>query len=192
MFDIPQIDKKITEHLLKRSETEGQEILYQALKSIDPEAIKTIHPNDVYRTLRALEVYQGTGKRFSEYKKAHQTELPFEIVKIGLNCPRAELHENIMKRTQNMIKNGLVDEVKALKQKYPLSVKPFKSVGYKEALGHLEGQLSHDAMVEKIAQQTRALARRQLTWFRADKEIQWVWRLQDGNDVLTSSLLEKK
>ncbi|MEK7791033.1 MAG: tRNA (adenosine(37)-N6)-dimethylallyltransferase MiaA [Deltaproteobacteria bacterium] len=185
MFEIPERDLKIKESLEEKLIKNGIAYLYNELKDCDPETALVIHPNDSYRIVRGLEVYYTTGRRFSEYRKEHQTSHlkseRFEMLKIGLDLPRSELHQNISMRTEKILNEGLLEEVSYLMKKYPLNCKPFQSVGYKEAVSFLQKETAakkassffQNELATEINQKTRALARRQLTWFRREPDIRW-------------------
>lgn len=183
MFEIPERDLKIKELLEEKLKTNGIAYLYNELKDCDPETASGIHPNDSYRIVRGLEVYYTTGRKFSEYKKKHQAAAgaslvsgKCEILKIGLDLPRPELHKRISLRTEKMLKEGLLEEVSYLMEKYPLNCKPFQSVGYREAVSFLQKETAanfQNELVTEINQKTRALARRQITWFRSEPGIRW-------------------
>jgi tRNA dimethylallyltransferase len=186
MFEIHHQDLNIKEELEQKLRTEGIVALYNELKKADPETALTVHPNDSYRIVRGLEVYYTTGRKFSEYKTNFQSlksakSSRFEVLKIGLNLPRPEIHRRISLRTEKMIKGGLLDEVSHLLKKYPVTCKPFQSVGYKEAVSFLKketatGEASsffQNELATEIDQKTRTLARRQITWFRSEPGMRW-------------------
>lgn len=177
MFSVPPISPAIKMMLIERLKNEGALALHRELKTIDPQSAEAIHPHDNYRILRSLEVYYGTEKPFSEYKREHQIRkergMSFEMIKIGLHLPKLLLHERIYLRTLEMLQKGLIEEVQRLKEKYPISAKPFQSVGYKETLLHIKGTFTQEALQEKITQETRLLAKRQMSWFRSDSEVRW-------------------
>ena len=153
----------------------GLGALYRRLVDLDPTVTSSIHPNDRQRTIRALEVYELTGKRLSEWQREHSfQEEPFQVLKIGLNRERGELYDLINWRSDRMIRDGLLEEVRGLTGKdYGLDLKPLRSVGYLQMGRVLRGvQVLADAL-EEMKQETRRLAKRQLTWFRADREILW-------------------
>ena len=153
----------------------GLDSLYRRLAEIDPTVTSTIHPNDRSRTVRALEVYQLTGKPISQWQNEHRfQEDTFEVLKVGLNLARAELYERINLRSAAMIQAGLLDEVRGLVARgYSLDLKPLGSVGYAQMGRVIRGALTIDAALEEMQQETRHLAKRQLTWFRGDKEVRW-------------------
>lgn len=162
-----QLEQEITEH--------GLTPLYRRLVDIDPTVVSTIHPNDRLRTMRALEVFHLTGKPISQWQQEHRfAEQPFEVLKIGLNRERAELYDRIDRRSAAMVEAGFLDEVRNLVARgYGLDLKPLSSVGYAQMGKLLRGTLTIEAALEEIQRETRHLAKRQLTWFRADHEVRW-------------------
>jgi tRNA dimethylallyltransferase len=175
LFEGPGQDPEVRQTLEQEIADGGLAILYKRLEGIDPAAGSTIHPNDRQRIIRALEVYQLTGKPLSEWQKAHgfQEDL-FDILKIGLLRERAELYDLINSRTERMIKEGLLEEVRGLVARaFHLDLKPLRSVGYRQMGQVLRGTQSMEAALEEMKQETRHLAKRQLTWFRRDQEIRW-------------------
>jgi tRNA dimethylallyltransferase len=175
LFDGPGQNGEMRQALEQRIEREGLEALYRELLQIDPSVAATIHPNDRLRTMRALEVYQSTGKRLSDWQKDHAFhEQPFDVLKIGLNRERGELYGLINCRSERMVAAGFLDEVRGLVIKgYSLSLKPLLSVGYRQMGQVVQGQQDLPDALEEMKQETRRLAKRQLTWFRADQEVQW-------------------
>lgn len=178
MFQAPPSDPLLKKELEKEMEEEGSERMYQKLRAVDPEWALTLHPHDRYRILRALEVFKVSGKKFSEFRQKHNPKQASPFLKIGLTIEREKLYQNIEHRTQKMLADGLIEEVSGLMKKYPLTCKPFKSVGYKETLQFLQSSspgLSGGSkeLSQKITQATRHLAKGQWTWFRKDLEIQW-------------------
>lgn len=175
LFEGPGQDPEVRQTLEQEITDRGLAILYKRLEGIDPAVSSTIHPNDRQRIIRALEVYQLTGKPLGEWQKAHgfQEDL-FDILKIGLLRERAELYDLINSRTERMIKEGLLEEVRGLVARgFHLDLKPLRSVGYRQMGKVLLGQQELLDAVEEIKQETRHLAKRQLTWFRGDKEVRW-------------------
>ncbi|MBI3019288.1 MAG: tRNA (adenosine(37)-N6)-dimethylallyltransferase MiaA [Deltaproteobacteria bacterium] len=174
MFKAPPSDPQIREALEERL-SQDPKALYEELCLVDSKTSHAIHPNDHYRILRALEVYQMTKKPFSRYHEEHVPKKrgTEKIVKIGLTLDREVLYRRIEERTARMHRKGLVEEVQDLQKKYPLSCKPFKSVGYKETRQFLNHEITQEELLERINQATRQLAKGQWTWFRADPEIQW-------------------
>lgn len=149
--------------------------LYLKLKKVDPIAADKIHPNNVRRIIRALEVYELTGKPISslQKKKSFINEYDYKI--IGLNTKREKLYKKIDDRADKMIKNGLVDEVEKLLPRYKTTSKPFlQALGYKEVIGYIQGKYRYEEMIEILKKNTRHFARRQMTWFKRFKGVEWM------------------
>ena len=180
LFEGPGQDLEIRASLEKEIEESGLQSVYRRLAEIDPTVTSTIHPNDRLRTIRAMEVYQLTGKPISQWHNEHRfQEQPFEVLKIGLNCERAELYGRINSRSVAMVEAGFLDEVRGLASRgYSLELKSLRSVGYAQMAKVVRGSLTIDAALEEMKQVTRQLAKRQLTWFRGDKEIRWFHPVQ--------------
>jgi tRNA dimethylallyltransferase len=175
LFEGPAQDVIFRSELEKEIAQSGLDSVYRRLAEIDPTVTSTIHPNDRSRTVRALEVYQLTGKPISQWQNEHRfQEDSFDVLKVGLTLDRAELYERINRRSAAMIQAGLLDEVRSLVARgYSLDLKPLGSVGYAQMGKVIRGALAIDAALEEMQQQTRHLAKRQLTWFRGDKDVRW-------------------
>ncbi len=175
LFEGPAQDASIRRVLQQRIEQEGLAALYDQLVEIDPNVISTIDANDRQRTIRALEVYQLTGRPLSQWQKDHAfQQQPYDVLKIGLNRERGELYERINRRCEQMIEDGLLDEVRGLVAKgFRLALKSLRSVGYRQIGQVLSGVQELPEGIEEMKQETRKLAKRQLTWFRADREVCW-------------------
>ncbi len=176
LFVGPEQDPEVRSELACEIQEKGLGALYQRLIEIDPAAHSRIHPNDRQRIIRALEVYRLTGKSMSQWQREHGFgDERFDTFKIGLQRERAELYDLINRRCDRMIADGLLDEVRELAAKgYSLDLKPFQSVGYRQMGLVLQGLLKIEPAVEEMKQETRHLAKRQLTWFRQDQEIRWL------------------
>ncbi|MDQ0967391.1 tRNA dimethylallyltransferase [Flavobacterium sp. W4I14] len=170
--EMPDIDLAIRERLNKQFEEEGLPSIQKQLATLDPEYFAKVDQQNPQRMIRGLEVFLSTGQKLSSMLSATKKERPFNIIKIGLNTDRAILYDRINRRVDKMIADGLVEEVKSLI--------PFKkynalnTVGYSELFDYLDGKLSLDDAVLAIKQNTRRFAKRQLTWFRRDEEINWL------------------
>lgn len=152
---------------------EGTDFLHQELKKIDPESSKRIHPNDVKRMIRALEVYHVTGITMTEHqKKAAARPSPYETFRVGLWYEREKLYERINRRVDRMLQQGLEQETAVLLKK--MHGTSFQSIGYKEMERYFQGGISLQEAAEEIRRASRRYAKRQMTFFRADKRIQWV------------------
>jgi tRNA dimethylallyltransferase len=186
LFVGPSQDKAVRKVLDAEIEKDGLSSLYERLRQVDPAATYWIHPNDRQRITRALEVYELTGKPMSVWQSEHGfRESPFEPLKIGLDRPRDDLYKRINERCEWMIQQGLVEEVKGLIAKgYSLELKPLQSVGYRHAGLFLAGVMPLADAVTLMKRDTRRLAKRQLTWFRGDKEIRWFHPDKDREQIL--------
>ncbi len=175
LMNAPKRDDRFRKKLQERIESEGLETLYQELKKIDSTRAGKIHPNDAIRIIRALELYHLTNKAPSELANLHQfQEEKYQSFKIGLNLPREELYERIDRRVLQMIEAGWVEEVRELLQRgYDLIQGRTQTIGYSILAGYLKGDFDFEMAIGQIQKETRQLAKRQLSWFRGDKEIQW-------------------
>ncbi|MBI0387844.1 tRNA (adenosine(37)-N6)-dimethylallyltransferase MiaA [Thermoactinomyces sp. CICC 24227] len=165
-------DPKLREELHAFARREGNEALHRRLEEVDPVQAKKLHPNDLRRMIRALEVYHVTGKPFSELKGKGTS--PYDVLWIGLTMPREQLYERINRRVDEMIQKGLVDEVKKLwEQGYGLHLTSMQAIGYKEIVSYLKNEITLDEAIHLIKRGSRKYAKRQLSWFRRLKEIHW-------------------
>ena len=169
--DLPEAEISVREELSRIHKTEGIEALQKKLLETDPEYYSQTDLNNPHRLIRALEVSIITGCKYSSFRKNIRKERDFITRKIGLLIDRVELYNRINLRVDAMIKNGLIKEVQAL---LPYrNANAFQTVGYKEILEYLDNKISIDEAIETIKQNTRNYAKRQMTWFRRDKEIHW-------------------
>ena len=176
-IDYPKnkFDEKYREELEREVEERGLEALYEKAKEIDEEAIKKISPNDKKRILRILEIYHATGKNKTEQEKeSRKNEPEFDYKVFALNMDREKLYDKINKRVDIMIDNGLIEEVENIYRKYNRFPTAMQGLGYKEVVDYIEKRLTKEEMIEKIKQETRRYAKRQLTWFRKNKETIWL------------------
>jgi len=171
----PGADRRIREGLLMQARKEGPGALHRRLARVDPAAAAAIHPNNLRRVIRAMEVFEITGTPISDLHRAHAfAERPFDTLKIGLAVEREALYRAIERRVDGMISAGLVEEVRSLLARgYRSDLKPMTGLGYKEITAFIEGRSTLAEAVELIKRNTRRYAKRQLTWFRKDKEIKW-------------------
>ncbi|HEV8722509.1 MAG TPA: tRNA (adenosine(37)-N6)-dimethylallyltransferase MiaA [Candidatus Binatia bacterium] len=189
LFEGPGQDADVRHALEQEIASSGLAVLYERLEKIDPTVGATIHRNDRQRIIRALEVYQLTCRPLSEWQKEHRfQEEPFEILKIGLLRERAELYDLINLRSERMIKDGFLEEVRSLVARgFDLALKPLRSVGYRQMGQVLRGLQSVEDALEEMKQETRHLAKRQLTWFRRDQEIHWYHPEKQQREILQSA-----
>lgn len=169
--DMPDILPEIRAKATQLLENEGKEALQKILKEVDPDYYFETDINNPARLIRGVEMYWQTGKPFSLFRKQSQRSRDFNIVRIALDMPRDELHERINRRVDMMVKNGLVEEAQTMFSHKGLV--PLKTVGYQELFEHFEGDITLDEATELIKRNTRRYARKQLSWFRRNKETVW-------------------
>ncbi|NLH33116.1 MAG: tRNA (adenosine(37)-N6)-dimethylallyltransferase MiaA [Lentimicrobium sp.] len=169
--DLPEADPDIRRQIDKWLNEKGIEFLQEKLKAVDPKYFATVDKNNPKKLARAIEVFLLTGIPYSLLRKNQPKKRPFHILKIGLNMQREELFERISLRTDKMIEDGLVEEVRSLADYRNLNA--LNTVGYKEIFEYLDGKLSFEQAVINIKTNTRRYAKRQLTWLKRDKEIKW-------------------
>ena len=169
--EVPVIDEKIREKINADFEWEGLEWLQKEVEKNDPVYFAKGEIKNPQRLMRALEVKLSTGKSIIEFQTQQKKKRDFDIVKIGLELPKEQLHKNINSRVDAMMKAGLLDEVKKLQPYKKLNA--LQTVGYRELFGHLIGDLPLEDAVEIIKINTRQYAKRQMTWFKKDEEITW-------------------
>ena len=172
---------------------EGADVLYQRLLAVDPKACETIHKNNVKRVIRALEFYEKTGQRISEHNESQrQNQSPYRFAYFVLNDERSALYSRIDRRVDQMLENGLEAEVRRLAaQGCTKDLVSMQGLGYKEMLAYLNGELSLEEAVYIIKRDTRHFAKRQLTWFRRERDVIWLEKEQyqhDDNRILAYML----
>ena len=169
--DLPPIDQQIRKEIIKRYENEGLENFRIELKKIDPEYYAIADLKNHKRILHALEIFYMTGKKYSSFRTSIKKERDFNIIKIGLNTERSILHDRINQRVDQMIREGLVEEARTV---YPFrQLNSLNTVGYKELFDYFDHKIDLNQAIELIKRNSRRYARRQLTWFRKDKDIKW-------------------
>lgn len=175
LFTGPRIDPDVRERLKQEAEAQGAEFIYQRLKEVDPKTATTLHPHDLVRTIRAIEVFDSTGIPISFYREQHRFgERPYLTLKIGLDMDREELYRRIEQRVDLMIEQGLLQEVKGLlAMGYGPELKPMQSLGYKQMVQFIMKRMGWDEAIRQIKRDTRHYAKRQWTWFKADEEVTW-------------------
>ena len=175
LFEAKPADAAVRQRLKADAASYGSAYMHERLAQCDPEAAARIHSNDTYRVIRALEIYEVSGKPMSEYQKAHGfADSPYEVLKIGLLIPRTQLYERIDHRVDTMIDNGLLDEVKKLLDMgFSEDLRPMQSIGYRHMMDYLKGRIPWDETIRIFKRDTRRYAKRQLTWFKKDPEIYW-------------------
>ncbi len=175
LFEAKPADSDVRMRLKQEAEIHGTGFLYKRLSKQDSETAKRIHPNDTYRIIRALEVYELTGKMISGLHREHRfTDKPFRVLKIGLHMDREIIYDRINRRVDVMIDAGLVNEVKGLLgMGYSADLKSMQSIGYRHMVDFIEGRSSWEEALRTLKRDTRRYAKRQLTWFKADSAIVW-------------------
>lgn len=184
---MPDADPEIRQALKEQLNKHGLESLRLQLKQLDPEYYKTVDLKNPNRIIHALEISIMTGKPYSSFRENSPKNRPFTIIKIGLNSDRELLHQRINQRVDEMVKSGLEDEARKLYQiKY---LNALNTVGYREWFDHFDGLISRDKAIELIKRNSRRYARKQLTWFRKDPEMNW---LEPGNTGDIIAFIENK
>ena len=168
---MPDVDPELRDNLKTRLKEEGIESLRLQLKKLDPDYYSRVDLKNPARIVHALEICLMTGKPYSSFRTSPKKERPFTIIKIGLDCGRTELHRRINRRVDQMLEAGLEDEARKV---YPLkNLNALNTVGYREFFTCFSGEISKEKAIEWIKRNTRRYARKQLTWFRKDPEINW-------------------
>jgi tRNA dimethylallyltransferase len=169
-------DPEYREYLNGLAEKHGNSYVRDMLKAVDMESYNRLHENNLRRVIRALEIYKQTGKPMSEApKNSTDFSTDYEISMIGLNMNRQLLYDRVNSRVDEMLKNGLVDEVKMLLDMgYKRSLTSMQGLGYKEIASYIYGEYTFEEAVYKLKQNTRHFAKRQLTWFRREERINWI------------------
>jgi tRNA dimethylallyltransferase len=170
------VDPAIRSRLQSEVQNKGREQLYMRLRKVDPTTAARLHPHDTYRIIRALEVYERIGRPISALRQRHLfQEEPYHTLKIGLTLERGGLYQRIDARVDEMIRQGLREEVRhLLEMGYASPLKAMQSLGYKQMTAHLEGEYDLAEAIRLIKQDTKRYAKRQITWFKADTKIHWV------------------
>lgn len=183
-----QSDPVLRLRLREQAQTLGNEVMLERLRQIDPDLAAGLHPNNLNRILRALEVYELTGIPMSEHqRKSRLVPAPYQICMLGLTCQdRQKLYQRINQRVDLMMERGLLEEAREIERIYQGTAR--QAIGYKELAPYLHGQEPLELCVEKLKQATRNYAKRQLTWFSRDQRIQWLFT---DTFVDSCQLLEK-
>ncbi len=180
--DIPNVDQELRDSLHERYANEGIDNILAELKLLDPEYYDMVDKKNHKRIIHALEICLTSGKTFSSFRKETAKERPFDIIKIGLNLPREELYERINRRVDIMFEEGLMEEAKTY---YPhRNLNSLNTVGYKELFEYFDGNWDLDFAKNMIKQNSRRYAKKQLTWFNRDKDINW-FRPDQQEEILS-------
>lgn len=190
-FSKAKKDDSFRKQLQSVAQKYGNDYLYKKLEKLDPKAAKKIHPNNLRRVIRALEVYEKTGKPFSYYEaKTKKQQSQYDLLIYGLTMPREELYRRIDERVLSMINNGLVAEVqKLLKMGYKKGLNSMQGLGYRQIIDYLDGKITLDEAIYLIARDTRHYAKRQYTWFLHNKNILWLDITKEGKYKIISNII---
>lgn len=169
--DLPTIPYDIRQRIKTIYDTHGLSKIQEIVNRIDPEYYERVDKNNYKRMLKAVEVFEVTGKPYSSFLKNKPKERPFDTLKIILDIEREELYNRINLRVDKMVEAGLVDEARSVYHKRELT--PLKTVGYRELFEHFDGTISMDEAITQVKNHSRAYARKQLTWFRRYKDAHW-------------------
>ncbi len=175
LFASPKIDPRLKENLKQEAKEKGTSALYERLKRVDPKTALHLHPHDLFRIIRALEVFESAKVPISFYREQHCFgEKPYVTLKIGLEMNRERLYHRIDERVDQMLERGFLREVEGLiAMGYGRELKPMQSLGYKQVVQFVLKEMEWEEAVRQIKRDTRHYAKRQLTWFKADPEVQW-------------------
>jgi tRNA dimethylallyltransferase len=186
LFPSPEADQSFREELWEKADRLGKESLWHELKEVDPTSASRLHPNDTLRIIRALEVHRQTGIPLSHWQKNHAFEdCPYEVLKIGLMREREDIYRRIESRVDHMVRRGFGEEVKSLLDMgYGRHLKSMRGLGYKRMVEYLYGERDFEEAIHLTKEETKAYAKRQLTWFRSDREVQWVHYPKERNRIM--------
>ncbi len=175
LFPSPPIDPGVRERLKREGEEKGSDFFYGRLREVDPKTAARLHHHDLFRVIRALEVFESTGVPISFYRQQHSFgDRPYHLLKVGLEMERAKLYRRIEERVDRMMERGFLEEVERLMEMgYGPQLKPMQSLGYKQLVGFLLKKMDRAEAVRQIKRDTRHYAKRQWTWFKADPEVCW-------------------
>lgn len=191
-FDHIASDLVLRKSLEREAAEKGKEYMYERLKKIDPDAWSKIHPNNVIRIIRAVEMAEISGRSGAENRReSRKKPSPYKVCMIGLTCfDRAMLYERINRRVDKMTEDGLVEEVRRVRESCTPGT-AFNAIGYKELMPYFEGNIPLDEAIEQIKRNTRHYAKRQLTWFRRDERISWIDTAENSqNDGIIEKCLK--
>ena len=187
-----EFDENYRKELEERDQKEGLEKLYEESKKIDSVAIQKISPKDEKRILRVLEIYHATGKTKTEQEiESRKKPVEYDYHVFALKWDREVLYERINTRVDQMIEQGLIEEVKEILKKHKKFPTAMQGLGYKEVVEYLEGNATKEEMIEKIKMETRRYAKRQMTWFRKNKQTIWLEgqaNVQDNIEIILEGL----
>lgn len=175
LFPAPPVSLKVRERLKEEAREAGPAHMHERLAAVDPESAERIHPNDTYRIVRALEVFELTKQPLSHFQNQHRFRTgPFRSIMIGLTIERKTLYERIDERVDQMMRDGFVEEVqRLLRMGYGPDLKSMQSIGYRHLVRYARGETSLEEAVDTLKRDTRRFAKRQYTWFRGQPDLEW-------------------
>jgi tRNA dimethylallyltransferase len=175
LFPGPQRSEELRERLRERAANRGSDYLQRVLSRVDPAAAKKIHANDIPKLIRAIEVCLASRQKMTDlWQQGREPLRGFRILRLGLDPDRATLYERINRRAHEMFEAGLIEETRLLLEKYGTAARPLASLGYRQAMQFLEGELTREQSLQAAQQAHRNYAKRQITWFRREPEVNWL------------------
>lgn len=190
LFPGPTRSEELRTRLRERAAERGPQYLHKLLRRLDPKAAQAVHANDVPKVIRALEVSITARAPMTEmWQRGREPLRGFRILRVGLDPDRTALYEHINARARQMFAAGLIEETRTLANRYGQAARPLTSLGYKQAIEHLEGKLSLEDAIQAAQQGHRNYAKRQMTWFRREPEVKWFRGF--GSDLQTQEAIEK-
>lgn len=184
LFHGPQRSEALRERLRERAHQRGSSYLHRILRRLDPVAAQRIHVNDAPKLIRAIEVCLSTRDKMTDlWKQARDPLIGFEMLRLGLDPDRTALYERINQRAQGLFDHGLIEETQRLVEKYGAAASPLKSLGYKQAVQFLRGEVTHEQAIAAAQQAHRNYAKRQMTWFRREPEVHWLKGFGENSEV---------
>jgi tRNA dimethylallyltransferase len=189
LFAGPQRSEELRERLRKSAANRGPDHLHRILQRLDRAAAKKVHANDVPKLIRAIEVCLASRQKMSElWQQGRDPLRGFRILRLGLDPDRAALYDRINQRARHMFETGLIQETQHLLQKYGTTARPLASLGYKQAVQLLRGELTQEQAIQAAQQAHRNYAKRQMTWFRREPEVQWLKGFGDDPQIQQEAL----
>jgi tRNA dimethylallyltransferase len=184
LFPGPERSEELRERLRRRAEQKGSGYLHRILYRLDPAAAAQVHANDVPKLIRAIEVCIASRQKMTEmWKRGRDPLTGFRILRLGLNPDRDQLYQRINVRAQRMFESGLVEETQRLLEKYGAAARPLSSLGYKQAVQLVRGEIDRGTAVAAAQQAHRNYAKRQMTWFRREPDVRWLAGFGDDPEI---------
>lgn len=189
LFPGPQRSEELRERLRERATARGSAHLHRILSRLDREAAEKIHPNDAPKLIRAIEVCLASRSKMTElWREGREPLQGFRILRLGLDPDRAALYDRINWRAEKMFQSGLVEETETLRRKYGAATRALTSLGYKQAMQLLNGEMTRDQAIQAAQQAHRNYAKRQMTWFRREPDVTWLKGFGDDSKVQAKAI----